>query len=287
MVSSFATKAILTELSIKVIGMGGKDKDATVSANSHLRANENSGYYHKCKIAREDIIDIIKVRDAAYAYRREITRPYGSNDQRMLPTALILEYNAELAGFKAQFTDAAMQIQNDWPNIVDMQRQRLEKRGGSLFNIEDYPTQAEVLDEFEFTVGQVPVPDADHFLLDLEAEVIEDLKRQHEESHKKKMEKSNNDLIRRLLLPVTKMADICGKDKKVFDSLVNNLQDQTKILTTLNITNDANLNMMISDVKNRLTRYTPGQIRDDKILKARLGTEAETLATELQHALSN
>lgn len=278
---SFASMSVLTELTIKIIGMKGKDETATTIANKHLQTDTQSGYYSKCKVARVDIIKVINARDQARNYRQTMTRPYGENDLRILPTARLIEYDQKMGEYRIKFEDAVADVIYSWNSIVDRQKMRLNKGGGNMFNPADYPPQHEVEKWFVFKIGQLPVPQVDHFVLDLSEQAVEKIKRDLERSNKEKMDASYLDMFKRLYAPVSKMADICGNDKKVFDSLIGNLDTTLDILKDLNITNDVKFMQMIQEIKNHLTGYTAGQIRSDKHLKQQLGETAEELKAKM------
>ena len=150
-----------------------------------------------------------------------------------------------------------------------------------MFNPTDYPPKHEVADWFVFKTGQLPVPSVDHFILDLNDQAVEKLKRDLEKSNKEKFDASYLDMFKRLYAPVSKMADICGNDKKVFDSLIINLDSTLDILNDLNVTNDVNFMQMVTEIRNDLTGYTPGQIRKNKHLKQQLGETAEEIKAKM------
>jgi hypothetical protein len=279
---SFTSMSVLTELTIKMLGMTGKDDSATDVANAQLNADANAGYYKKCKIARADILPVIHARDAARNYHRQMTSPWGKKDLRLLPTSRLLEYNSAMSDYKATFENAVADIEANWDAIVDKQKNRLNKKGGTLFNPTDYPPKYEVADWFVFKTSQLPVPEVKHFALDLEAHVIDKLKRDLEKDNSEKIAQCQADMFTRLIMPVSKMADICSNDKKVFDSMVNNLEDTIDILTDLNVTGNVEFMNMITEIKDSLTGFTPGQIRKNKRLKQRLGAKANEMAAKIE-----
>jgi hypothetical protein len=82
----------------------------------------------------------------------------------------------------------------------------------------------------------------------------------------------------KLLEPVRTMADICGNDKKVFKSVIANLESVVEIVPSLNLVDDKRLTDIVEDIKNNLLGVTVGQIRDDKKLKEDLGIEASKIS---------
>ena len=284
---SFTSMSVLTELTIKIPGMSGKDESATNVANTELKATADAGYYKKCKIARADIISVINARDHARNYRRNMTSPWGDNDLRLLPTARLLEYNSAMGNYKADFEKAVSDVEADWDNIVDKQRHRLNKIGGTLFDPKDYPAKHEIASKFIFKTGQIPVPQVGHFVLDLEQHTLEKLKDDLDRANAEKMDKCQMDMLQRLITPVSKMANICNNDKKVFDSLIGNLEQTVDILTDLNVTGNVQFMDMILEVKNHLTGFTSGQIRKNKHLKQQLGEKADEISAKMKAMLGD
>ena len=282
---SFASMSVLTELVIKFPGMSGKDASATTAANAHLKADTKSGFYSKCKIARTDIIGPIHVADAARNYRRMMTSPWGDGDLRMLPTARLLEYNQKLGEHKTNFEDKVREIENEWPEIVDKQKVRLNKAGGTMFKASDYPPQHEIANWFVFKVGQLPIPEIHHFAVDIQENVLEKLKEDLEKANNEKIAKCQINMFERMIDPVSKMADICGNDKRVYESLFANLDQAIDILSDLNVTGNVNFMQMVREVKDRLTGFSIGQIRKNKHLKHQLGQDAEKMVGKMQTML--
>lgn len=279
---SFETMCVLTELRIKYPGMEGKDRSATNKANRHLKADTNAGYYKKCKLARSDIIDVINAGDMARNYRRKMTSPWGDGDLRMLPTSRILEYNTAIGNFKTAFETAVFAVETNWDDIVERQRERLNRIGGNLFDPNDYPPKSKIGKWFVFRTGQLPIPRAGHFALDIQGKVVEDIKQELEAANRERIIKCQKDLFSRLIEPVSRMATVCNNDQRVFESMIKNIEETIGILSDLNVTGDLNFTKMVHDVRNNLTGYTAGQIRKNKHLKNQLGQKAEEIVGKMQ-----
>ena len=282
---SFASMSVLTGMTVRLIGMTGKDISATTAANTHLNATTDAGYYKKCKISRSDILPVITARDLARRYRQAMTSPWGDGDLRMLPTSRLLEYNATMGEFKIKFEDAVMDLAANWNDIVARQKKRLNKSGGTLFDPNDYPDQKDVTKYFTFKLEQLPIPEVNHFALDIEAHIVSKLKKDLEKINAEKIQRCQMDLLTRLVAPVSNMADICSNDKKVFDSLIQNMDQTIDILTDLNVMGDLKFMQLLKEVKDRLTGYTTGQIRKNKHLKQKLGQEAEALVENIKSVM--
>lgn len=270
--------AMISTLHISMIGISSKDVSATEKANTYLRTSDAAGYYSKCKINRDDIRPILNAAQAARNYRRRVTRPWGQNDTRLLPSFDVIEFTDKMNDLKSQYEDAVYGVQARWPTIINDQMARL----GPLFNIDEYPVQHEVIDCFGFMSELLPVPDGSHIVLDLEKTMIEKLRRQLDEQNQKRLEKSMAEMWQRLYDPVANMAKICSEDKAVYNSLIENIEDAVQVLQRLNITNDQNFNDMIAEINRELVGFTPIQIRKNKKLKEALGTAATDISAKLE-----
>ena len=270
--------AMISTLHIGMIGISGKDESATAKANAHLQTKDAAGYYTKCKVNRDDIRDLLTTAGLARSYRRKHTRPWGQNDTRLLPAYNVIEFQDQLKIYQDQFNDHAKKLQNNWPNIVRRQQQRL----GPLFNPLEYPTQHEVRDLFTFEFEMLPVPAGSHIVLDLEKQVLDKLQRQLERKNKRRMIESMKEMWNRLYEPVAKMAEVCTLDKAVYTSMIDNVEEAVQVLSALNITNDRKFDDMVAEINRRLVGYTPQQIRKNKDLKRSLGAAASDVSAKLE-----
>lgn len=292
-------------LKIKLLGMERNDHMLTGKVNKHLQTNVDAGVYRKCRLNRKDIGLIIKAAEGAREVHRDLTRPWGEDGWRMLPSTRVMEYTAEMRQGKAKFEKAILDIQRRWPAIIAKQEQRL----GPLFRFGDYPfvysnpnyttpiapvasntnaplpyivdSNPNLSKHYLYDYKMRPTPDTGHFILDLEQEIIDELKDQLTDENQKNMEASKLDLWRRLFEPVKNMADICSNDKKVFKTLTTNIEKQIDILKDLNVTNDVDLKTMLKEVRDHLTGFSVGQIRDNKRLKNELGDKAQKLSAKM------
>jgi hypothetical protein len=270
--------AMISTLNISMIGISGKDETATQQANISLNTNQNAGYYSKCKVNRDDIRLILTIANDARRYRRNLTRPWGQGDTRLLPSTEVLDYTSNMSKFQFRFEQEVVEIQRNWPSIMHEQKVRL----GPLFDPDEYPAQHEVPNCFGFRQELLPVPEGSHFVLDLEKRVLDQLRERLDTENKKRMQDSMKEMWQRLYEPVANMAYICGEDKSVHKSLVANVENAIAILKRLNITNDQDFADMIELAELRLVGWTTNQIRKNKDLKAKLGEEAKDISAKLE-----
>ena len=280
---SLTSKAMLAKVSCSIIGMRKKDDSATEKANTHLQTSPNAGMYQKCRISRENIIDVIRARDKATKLHRRMTTPFTSDNWGLISADLVMDYGRQMANFKQEFESGVADVVNRWLAIIAFEKKRL----GPLFNYSEYPLASEVNEYFAFEHSLKPVPDEGHVILDLETEVLNEIKASLRKENHKNLERSMRDMWTRLLEPVSNMADICSNDKKVFKSLISKLEDIVDIMPALNIVNDPGLIDIGFEIRQKLLLHTTGQIKDDKNLKKKLGKEAEYLANKVRGYMDN
>ena len=207
-----------------------------------------------------------------------MTTPFTSDNWGLISADLVIDYGRQMGDFKSQFNSAVMDVVNRWDAIVAFEQKRL----GPIFKASEYPPKDRVEEFFSFEHELKPVPDEGHIILDLESEVLDDLRQSLKEQNEKNLKRSVTDMWERLFKPVNKMAEICLNDKKVFSSVIDNLEDIVSIIPALNIIDDPNISDMADEIKNRLLVHTTGQIRDDKRLKKDLGKEADDIAKKIK-----
>ena len=272
--------AMLAYLKIEMIGMKAKDVDATHGANRHFNATDSAGDYQKCKIDKSDLKEVIKHATRARNEHRNFTMPFGNNGYRILPAKRILEYTQVMSGHKALFEAAASDVVIDWPNILTRARTRLI---GTLFNPGDYPAQSSVGKYFAFNFDLSPIPEKSHIVLDLEDTILHELQDDLEVKQKESLERAMADVWRRLYEPVKKMAVVLASDQKIFTSMIVNIEEIVNLLPCMNLAGDPQMTMLANEIKQNLLGHTAGQIKDDENLKARLATDALTLAEKMKN----
>jgi hypothetical protein len=254
--------------------MASLDRAATLSANAHLGTSDDGGKYMKIKIARSTISNVIHVAEKGRAKHKQLTAPFGDDGWRLLPSPSVLEYTQEMRDAKAEFTAEVQDIQNNWPTILNDEQTRL----GPMFNPYEYPDQHEVPNHFFFDHEMRPVPNEGHIIIDIEVETLQEIKDKFVKNEEQHLQKAMLDTWMKLLEPVKTMADICGNDKKVYRSVIANLESVVQIVPALNLVDDQRLTDIVKDIKNNLLGVTVGQIRDDKKLKKDLGKEASKIS---------
>lgn len=262
------------------MGLSRKDAKITDVAHDAYGINDKrAGYYRKFKVDRADVVKISKVANQARSFHRLMTIPWGYDKYRMLPATLIQKYTRKIKQYKLDFFGHVSDLEARWPSIVSAAKLRL----GPAFEPADYPKADEIKWLYNFDVHFKPVPQDDHFVLEVEKETLREIKDKLNKEQESNMENAMKNLWHRLYEVVERMAvRLDDKNPKIYKTLVSNIEQLTAILPDLNLSGDPVLTDMCNDVKDKLCIYTPGQLKQD----ARARKETAKEAKEIQDRMA-
>ena len=189
---------------------------------------------------RKDISDFAaRVR----LYHNKHTLPWADKGERMLPTALFMDYKQTMNGFEQTFNMMCNNFFVEYPRLVAEAPANL----GSMYKAEDYPDLTDVRLKFGFKRTVKPVPEAGDFRLDIPAYDLEEMRAEFTKQHDTKLAEAMREPWERLHAELSaiskKLTDKEGDDerKRYHDTLISNPLELCSLLTKLNITNDPKL----------------------------------------------
>ncbi len=261
MPKKLSEKAMLTQLSFSV--WTGRTKDNRVSEEVFVQKNaeHDTGTWWTQLIPRQSMRNIHTAYGRCKAVHNNLTLPWRDGGDRILPTAMFMEYTKAMREVKADFDEAVNEFLKGYPEILKNARKRL----GSLLDGKSLPTAAEAKRKFGVHQEIYPLPDITDFRVDLAKEDVAEIRKQMKTSIDDTIEKAMTGIWERLIELVEKVKETLGKPKKVFrDSLINNLEDFCELIPKLNLTNDSKLESFRKDTVQRLAKLRPDNLRDDK-----------------------
>jgi len=274
-----ADSATLVSLEIGQLGLSKKDTDLTNKAHAAAGITDTrAGYYRKFKIDRSSIMSISKSANSARLYHRMLTVPWGYDRYRLLPATLLMKYTKKIKNYKMEFLSHVDDLAVRWPYILNQAQIRL----GPAYNKNEYPTANEVKSFYKFQIHFKPIPQDDHFILQVEEKTLKEMKNNLNNEQFKNIEDATANLWHRLYEVVDRMATRLDEENpKIFKTLITNIEDLTKILPELNIANNPVLTDMSNDVKNRLCMFTPGQLKKDSRAKDTTAKAAKEIRNKM------
>ena len=153
---SISSSALLVELNISVWPASKLDREITDKVNSDASAVRGASQTKKNLFAgtslRKDISDFAaRVR----LYHNKHTLPWADKGERMLPTALFMDYKQTMNGYERTFNMLCDNFFDEYETLVEEAKVNL----GSLYKAEDYPPLEEVRKKFSFRRSVKPLQD--------------------------------------------------------------------------------------------------------------------------------
>ena len=273
-------KAVLVKLSISQWTARKYDKRVTQEvANTH-GVQADSGRYNKVLVESSEIKKVSKATNAARTFFYTNTLPW-SDEYRIRPTQGYLDFMTALGEHQAEFQDRVREFCGMYADLQTKARITLK----GMYNPGDYPSLERINKKFDFSVSVLPLVGAKDFRIDLSEEEVSRIGAQLEKQNAKAVRAAMKTAWTRLYEAVTHMADKLGGSTVFRNSLVNNLEELTKVLPVLNITNDPELARVCDEISHNLCSYDPDTLRKDDLARSKTGKEARKLKQTIEKVL--
>jgi hypothetical protein len=277
---SISSSALLVELNISVWPASKIDREITDKVNSDAGAVRGASQTKKNLFAgtslRKDIADFAaRVR----LYHNKHTLPWADKGERMLPTALFLEYKQTMNGYERTFEMMCDNFFIEYPRLVAEAPTALQ----GLFKAEDYPDIEEVKRKFGFKRTVKPVPEAGDFRLDIPASDLEEMRTEFVDQQDKKLADAMREPWERLHKTLVgmseKLTDVEGDDnkKRYHDTLITNPLELCDLLTKLNVTNDPKLEEARRQVELTMLGANIESIKEDAGTRSELKSKVDNI----------
>lgn len=242
-------KSMLVDLVIRKWTATKHDK--TVSSEiEKAHAAHDAGRYNKRLIDKAHTATIETLAGQIRKYHYTRTLPWTDKGQRLLPSALFMDYRQDITSFKAQYLKARDEFLVLYPQLVTAARNRL----GSMYDPQDYPSVDELRKAYDIELEIMPVPDAGDFRVTVDNEVRDEIREQITNAVQARQAAAVKDCYARMREVVGRIAEQCSKEKgKIYDSLMENTEDLVTVLSGLNITGDPTIAQLEQDIRGLLT----------------------------------
>jgi hypothetical protein len=268
------------ELNISVWPASKVDREITDKVNTDAGAVRGASQTKKNLFAgtslRKDISDFAaRVR----LFHNKHTLPWADKGERMLPTALFMDYKQAMNGYEHSFNMMCNNFFLEYPRLVSEAPQALQ----GLFKAEDYPDIEDVKLKFGFKRTVKPVPEAGDFRLDIPAhdliEMREDFEKQQLNKLAEAMREPWDRLHKTLVGMSEKLTDIEGDDskKRYHDSLISNPLELCQLLTKLNVTKDPKLEEARKQVELTMLGASIEDIKEDADSRSELKSKVDAI----------
>lgn len=277
---NLSDRAMLAALSISVWTARRYDRKISDEVAKGHNTGTNAGRYNKnlLPVNSEAYKAVIQASGAARTSHYNLTLPWSDEGSRILPAKNFAHYTEVMRQHRTEFETAVAEFVQAYPQLQAYAKTYLN----GLYDDEDYPSPASLPWKFGFALKFYPLPTGSDFRVNLADSDVEAIRQQIESDTQNAIVAASQDLWRRLHTGVSRMVERLADDKNIFrDSLIENLKDLCELLPRLNLTNDAKLTDMCSEVQDKLTIYDPQSLRDSKKLRSQVATEADAIQQQM------
>lgn len=272
-VDNITARAMLISLSIGY--WTGKTTDDSIIdelSNSHQTAKDVHDYRRRlCKT--EELKGFKGVRSRARNYLKEHTCRWLDDGTRILPSPKFLEVLSKMHAFKAEWDDVVAKFVRRYPQIIAAE----EKRQGTLFKRQDYPSVEAIRRKFSWDMTIFPIPSKADWRIDLGDQTAV-VQKQIDDKVTAALQLATKELWERLHEPVKKLAEKMAEADPTFrDSIVGNIRELVALLPSLNVANDPKLEDMRRKVDEQLASLNPETLREDADARKKTKDAADKL----------
>lgn len=271
---SLEEKAMLCHVEIHFYGFRKYDREASDATAKEMGAEEDSGRYNKSLIEREGLKFLKSISGDIRRFHRRNTLPWGDDEYRILPSTNYMDHVKGLREKVAEFDKNCDEFCKSLPALY----KRAEKRLGKMYKKDEYPEPKSVRSRYWVKVKIKPIPTSGDFRISsLDKKELERIKKEIEEEKNVAVKEAMTNLWERIQTPIQKMVEkLTEKDGEFRDSLVGNITKIIDLVPKLNL-GDPDIEKFAKDVKAKLCRVDPRDLRKDDKIRKQTAKEAKEI----------
>lgn len=260
---SLREQAMLITLSVSCWTNSIKDRKVSAEVERTHNARD-AGRYNKTLVDKAYVDPLTSFAGQIRAFHYTMTLPWGNNGDRLLPAKLFMEYSAQLRKLTSQYDD----LVTDFLKVYDTRLiQDARNRLGSMYNPEDYPPSAELRQKFGVRTDITPLSEGSDFRVDVSDAERDRIRGEIDAKLAERQTKAQEDAWLRVKEAVSAVETRMLEEKPVFrDTLITNVEEITKLLPGLNITNDPQVGEVCKVITQELI-VNPSRLRSSPSLR--------------------
>jgi hypothetical protein len=276
---TLTNRALLVRLSISQWTAKKLDKKAGAEVAANHGSNEDWGRYNKSLVAGDAVKKYQAVANDARALHYQHTLPWNDAGDRIVLASHYVEYTRLMREKRELWENEVSAFYSNYAALVG--QARIELNG--LFNDADYPVLAKIQKAFSWSIDTIPIPDQADFRVDLDRDLVSALQSDLQQKTTSLTDSAMRDVWSRLHNAVSHAVDRLSAPDAIFrDSLIENISEIVELLPALNLTGDANLDIMASEIKNKLLGVSAGELRENKAVRSETAARAAEIMAKMQ-----
>jgi hypothetical protein len=276
---SIASSSVLVQLNISTWTGNKLDKDQTDRLIVRNRAGSKSAKVYKDLMAGTTLLkDVNNFAAGCRLWHNQMTLPYEDRGNRICPTSLFMDYKSQYNLKRSQFIMQVSELKDNYNELTRTARNYM----GDLYNPNDYPSVDEVASKFAFELSVKPMPESGHFILDIPAQDMQELREQLDAENETRLHDASREAWNRLYKLLKGMSDklepVVGLDKRRwYDSFVDNPKELCTMLTHLNIMNDPELENARKMLEQTINGTNIDVIKESELERTKLKSDVDKI----------
>lgn len=191
-------------------------------------------------------------------YKR--TLPWSQEGVQILKADAYIDFTRDFRGLMDEWRSDVDEFVGNYPTL----REEAKLLLNSLYDEADYPEPEDVRRKFNIDMHFYPIPDRADWRVSVGDAEMQELQDSIEERVKSSVGEAMRDAWKRVYDTVSKAHERLADPKAIFrDSLVENAVELCKLLPSLNLTDDPDLETMRKQLEGTLCRHNPDTLRSD------------------------
>jgi hypothetical protein len=273
--------AILVDLNVGQAGLTATSKTLTDEAASNHKADRASVRGIVSKLQREDLKPVTKAVNLAKAILDKNTLPFMSGSWRLCPLERYDALRTEMEEAEAMFADGVEELAGRQPELEKAYRKRLNDIAEEV----KFPTADEIRGNFRLALSEMPLAKPNSVILRGLSDAMQDqIRARFEQDLDAKLQTATHDIIYRLIEMVDRVAKQTAKneDTRWHESLVGNIRSVVPTLRGLNLTQNPEIDRLITRVEKGLSQVSVADLRDNEAYRKQTHQTASSILKELK-----
>lgn len=284
-IGDIAGRSMLVSLEISQWGGSKMDQKITKKVAEDHGVTKRDMAVTKQLFGRNALDRVQKVVNAARKAHWERTLPWFDSGERILGSVGYLKYAEQMREFKAEIDEATAEFYANYNGYVEEARVRLN----GAFDSADYPSLDVVKTKFAFRINVRPLPQGTDFRVAMSTAELARIREDINNNSHRAVQQAMYEVARRIRTFTTNVMDklrgySTEGDKtvgKFHDSLIENVRELVDLLPSMNITNDARISEIQTELA-EIAKNDPDTLRGDKKLRDDVARQAEKILEKMK-----
>lgn len=272
-------KTMLVQLNVSQWTARKLDKQETAALNRSHGATVDAARVNKSLLPTATSLDAIHKKTGAirtdYYFH---TLPWAIDGARIIKAEAYMDFTSLMRDHIREWESLVDRFVAEYPRL----REDAQVALNGMYKADDYPHPYDLRRKFDIDVGFMPVPDADDWRVGLADDEIEYLKGRVTKQLEEGVAVATREAWKRVHEIVSHARDRLSDPKNIFrDTLVENAMALCRVLPTLNIGDDPQLEAVRREIEGSLCKHTADTLREDVVVRQQVSDKMADIMSKM------